>query len=691
MRAFVVLLAVMALFGTATITVCSKHEPVQSGTAPLTSTQAADVIAGVVVDVHHTGMGGIQVELRCDGHAPATTTTDRDGRFTFRNVPKTICEVRAAAEGLAPAATRVAVGDLPRPPLTLSLGVSLRADQWDAQMRKVAPSSSPLVASRPEAAQESAAAGVANGAVGGVPGEVSGGVAGGIPSAPEASAKLMGGARQCCPMPYPIAPGGDFNTAAYDHIDDNRFRRASDEPLSTFSIDVDTASYSNVRRFLNEGTLPPADAVRIEELINYFRFGYEVPSGADPLSIATDIAACPWNPQHRLALVGVQARRDNPERIGGRNLVFLLDVSGSMTPPERLPLVKAAMRMLVDTLTSRDRVAIVVYAGASGLVLPSTPGDRRADILQSLERLQAGGSTNGAAGIQLAYDTAAAGFVKGGVNRVILATDGDFNVGVTSQGELVRLIEQERERGIFLSVLGVGNDNLKDSTMEKLADRGNGNYAYLDSLDEARRVLVAEASSTLLTVAKDVKIQIEFNPRRVGAYRLIGYENRVLNREDFNDDRKDAGEVGAGHTITALYELVPPGAPIPGGSSVDPLKYQEQPRSTAASGADELMTVKLRYKDPDGSRSKLVSRAVRDRSGEPGPALGFASAVAQFGMLLRDSEFKGSSSWSSVRQLARRYRGEDLDGYRGEFIRLTDLAAALQTRTTPIETTAQDR
>jgi Ca-activated chloride channel family protein len=421
--------------------------------------------------------------------------------------------------------------------------------------------------------------------------------------------------------------------------------------------------------------LPPPDAVRIEELINYFRFSYPDTRGDSPFSVTTEVAACPWNPRHKLALIGLQARRIEQET-PPRNLVFLLDVSGSMAPPEKLPLVKGAMRMLVDTLTSRDRVAIVVYAGDSGLALKSTPGDRKAEIHQAIADLGAGGSTNGAGGIRLAYEMAASAFVKGGVNRVILATDGDFNVGVTSEGELIRLIEQERERGIYLSVLGVGTGNLKDSMMEMLADNGNGNYAYLDSLNEARRVLIEEAGATLVAVAKDVKIQIELNPRTVGAYRLIGYENRVLDREDFNDDRKDAGEIGAGHTVTALYELIPPGEPITS-AKVAPLIYQEAPKPIASPRSGELMTVKLRYKEPDAERSQLLSMAVADKAGELTPNLGYASAVAQFGMLLRRSGFKGQSSWSSAQALARKYRGDDPGGYRAEFVRLVDLAAAL--------------
>jgi Ca-activated chloride channel family protein len=469
----------------------------------------------------------------------------------------------------------------------------------------------------------------------------------------------------------------DFNTEAYDKIDENRFHRVTNDPLSTFSIDVDTASYSNVRRFLNQGTLPPADAVRIEELINYFRFSYKDSQEGAPFSVTTEVSTCPWNPRHRLALVGLQARRISAERTPPRNLVFLIDVSGSMDSPDKLPLVKTAMRMLADTLTPNDRVGIVVYAGASGLVLPSTPGGRKAEIQKAIADLRPGGSTNGAAGIQLAYDIASQAFLKEGINRVILATDGDFNVGVTSQGELIRLIEEKREKGIFLSVLGVGTGNLKDSTMEKLADKGNGNYAYLDSLHEARRVLIAEAGATLVTVAKDVKIQVEFNPRTVGAYKLIGYENRILQHQDFNNDKKDAGEIGAGHTVTALYEIIPPGEPIEGGA-IDPLKYQDGSKANATATSDELMTVKLRYKQPDGDTSKLISVVVRDRVGELTPNLGFASAVAEFGMLLRESEFKGQATWSSAQELARRYRGDDPDGYRAEFVRLVELASALE-------------
>jgi len=360
-----------------------------------------------------------------------------------------------------------------------------------------------------------------------------------------------------------------------------------------------------------------------------------------------------------------------------RNLVFLIDVSGSMDSPDKLPLVKNAMGMLADVLAANDRVAIVVSAGASGLALPSTPGDRKMTIHRAIAELQPGGSTNGAAGINLAYRIAREQFINGGVNRVILATDGDFNVGVTSQDALVRLIEEQRDSGIFLSVLGVGTDNLKDSTMEKLADKGNGNYSYLDSLQEARKVLVHEAGGTLVTIAKDVKIQIEFNPAAVAAYRLIGYEDRLLKNEDFNNDKKDAGDIGSGHSVTALYEIVPAGGAMDEGS-VDPLKYQQPLQPTPAASSNELATIKLRYKAPDGDTSRLVSTVLRNRPQPMTANLGFASAVAEFGMLLRGSKLAGAASYESAIERARKFRDDDRDGYRSEFIKLADLAGGLQ-------------
>jgi Ca-activated chloride channel family protein len=533
--------------------------------------------------------------------------------------------------------------------------------------------------------------GVAGGVEGGVSGGVVGGVVGGLPSA---SAELRWSAPPLPPAAAPRlalemekrqesfrAPLPPIDREGYDHVRDNPFLAAAANPLSTFSIDVDTASYANVRRFLDEGRLPPKDAVRIEELVNYFRYQYPEPAGDSPFSITTELGPCPWEPEHRLVLVGLRGRAIDDESLPPRNLTFLLDVSGSMQSPDKLPLLKRAMGVLVDSLRDRDRVAIVVYAGSSGLVLPSTSGAEKGAIHAAIDELRAGGSTAGAAGIRLAYEVAKGNHVRGGINRVILATDGDFNVGVSSDGELVRLIEEERESGVFLSVLGFGEGNLQDAKMEKLADHGNGNYSYIDSFREARKVLGTEAGGTLVTIAKDVKIQVEFNPARVRAYRLIGYENRALRAEDFADDGKDAGEIGAGHTVTALYEIVPVGVEIDL-PAVDPLKYQPPSVPSGDASSRELLTVKLRHKAPDGDRSRLQTVAVEDREPalEASANLRFASAVAAFGMLLRDSDYKGSASWSQVVDLARGAVGPDPDGYRTEFLALARNAESLAAR-----------
>jgi Ca-activated chloride channel family protein len=478
----------------------------------------------------------------------------------------------------------------------------------------------------------------------------------------------------------------DFNTATYDKVEENPFLPAATNPLSTFSIDVDTASYSNVRRFINSGSLPPKDAVRVEEMINYFTYDYKEPEGDKPFSIDLDATSCPWDMSHRLLRIGLKGREVGNEKRPASNLVFLLDVSGSMMPAERLPLVKQAMRLLVDKLTEKDRVAIVIYAGGSGLALKSTPGNEKEKILRALEELQAGGSTNGAEGIELAYKVAADNFVKGGVNRVILATDGDFNIGVTNQGDLIRLIETKAKTGVFLSVLGVGTDNLKDSTMQKLADKGNGNYAYLDSVDEARKVLVQQINGTLMTIAKDVKIQVEFNPAKVASYRLIGYEKRLLRKEDFNNDKVEAGEIGAGHTVTALYEVVPAGAgvtdPAVSVPPVDSLKYGTN-RTDTTNGSPEMVTVKLRHKRPDGDTSELTERSFTDNGSKfenAAPDLKFAAAVAEFGMLLRDSQFKGKGSFGAVIEWAREGKGRDAAGYRAGFIEMARKAETLKPR-----------
>ncbi len=480
-------------------------------------------------------------------------------------------------------------------------------------------------------------------------------------------------------MPGPGMPRGAqrWNTEAYDAIEGNGFVSVATDPRSTFSIDVDTASYSLVRRHLNDGNLPPAGAVRLEEMINYFDYDYPQPTGSTPFAVATEVAAAPWNPRHQLVRIGIRGRHIQVEERPSVNLVFLVDVSGSMHSAKKLPLLKRGFAMLASQLDARDRVSIVVYAGASGVVLPPTPGNQKGAILGAIANLEAGGSTNGSAGIHLAYEQARVAHLAGGQNRVILATDGDFNVGTTNQSELVALIEQKRQQGVFLSVLGFGDGNYKDSTLEKLADKGNGNYAYIDSLSEARKVLVEEASGTLLTIAQDVKIQVEFNPTRVAGYRLIGYENRKLAHRDFTDDRKDAGDIGADHTVTGLYEIVPVGREVPGGS-VDGLRYQQAALPTSAAQSDELMTVKLRFKTPGGTRSTEVVYPVSDTQrgfASASADFRFAASVAEFGMLLRGSAHCGGASYQQVVDIAR--GSERGDVRRGELVALVQKARAI--------------
>ncbi len=467
------------------------------------------------------------------------------------------------------------------------------------------------------------------------------------------------------------------NTEAYARIEDNRFLTAAANPLSTFSIDVDAASYSNVRRFLSQGTLPPADAVRLEELVNYFSYTYPDQTGRHPFAVSADVGPCPWEPEHRLVRIGLQAKKMATRDLPPSNLVFLIDVSGSMQSEDKLPLVKQAFRALVQELRPEDRVGIVVYAGAAGLVLPSTSGSDKTTILAAIDRLEAGGSTAGGAGLRLAYDVARENYLPEGNNRLILATDGDFNVGVSSDAEMIRLVETRREEGTFLTVLGFGTGNLKDTKMEQMADKGNGHYAYIDNFREAHKVFVREFGGTLFTVAKDVKIQVEFNPARVQAYRLLGYENRLLAKEDFADDRKDAGEMGAGHAVTALYEVVPTGA-APVAIGEDSLTYQQVTIRPSANRSSELLTVRLRYKEPTMSRSRLLSVPVVDRGDrQSSDDLRFASAVAAFAMVLRNSEYKGTADYNLVLALAREARGDDEDGYREEFISMVERARAL--------------
>ncbi len=588
-------------------------------------------IEGTVRDINGAAVAGVTITI--DG-TRLSTSSNALGRYALSQVPAGTVTLRATQAGWKPA---------------VLTGLVVRSGQTttaDVRLVATVPQAKEMV-SRDEVSRLSVAA----------------------PGASVLAAKRAGGNSY-------YLPGQSFNTEDYHNFKDNGFQRPTTAPLSTFAIDVDAASYSNVRRFLTQGQRPPADAVRVEELINYFPYDYPDPTGSDPFSVTTAQMPAPWAGDHRLVLIGLQGRRIEASELPASNLVFLLDVSGSMASPDKLPLVQRAFRLLVEQLRPQDRVAIVVYAGAAGLVLPSTPGSDKRTILAALDELQAGGSTAGGEGIKLAYQVAQQNHIANGNNRVILATDGDFNVGVSSEGELVRLIESKKQQGTYLTVLGFGTGNLKDSRMEALADKGNGHYAYVDDIMEARKVFVQEMGATLVTIAKDAKIQVEFNPAQVAEYRLIGYENRLLAAEDFNDDSKDGGELGAGHAVTAIYEIVLVGQGGTG-TSVDPLKYQA-PRNTG-SASDDLVTVKLRYQQPAGTAaSKLISRTVqRDDAAKGNENLRFAAAVAEYGMLLRNSEYKAASSWENVLTLARQNIGRDPGGYRAEFLRLAEVARGL--------------
>jgi len=487
-------------------------------------------------------------------------------------------------------------------------------------------------------------------------------------------------------IPPPPPPLGEkeegeveMNTEEYDHIVENDFKDAKENPLSTFSIDVDKASYSNVRRYITGNQLPPKNAVRIEEMINYFDYEYPNPTGKYPFSFETEISECPWNKENKLIHIGIQGKKLDYNDIRPSNLVLLLDVSGSMEDANKLPLLKKSFNMLLDQLDDKDKISIVVYAGAAGLILPPTFASEKNKIKKALNDLSAGGSTAGGEGIVLAYKTAKEAFISDGNNRVILATDGDFNVGTSSSGELVDLIEEKRNDGIYLTILGFGMGNYKDGRMEQISNAGNGNYFYIDNIKEAEKVFVKEMRANLFTIAKDVKIQIEFNPTKVKSYRLIGYENRMLNKEDFNDDKKDAGELGAGHTVTALYEIVPIGASGSNTSSVDKLKYQDSKINNNASG-NEIMTLKFRYKPPKEEKSILIEQAVIDNKipfDKTTNNFKFAASVASFGMLLRDSKCKGNATFESVIEMAKAGKSKDENGYRDEFIKMVESAKLL--------------
>jgi Ca-activated chloride channel homolog len=635
---------------------------------PVTSAPATGRIEGRVRDQAGAPIANAQVFVV--GTA-LNTITDNSGHYRFSSVAEGQVTLRAAFIGYKSAEAMVQV----RRDRTVTRDFILEAAPTQLQeittVQKAAPPEGrpfndalPLEA-RDEVGSKRAARALTRGAE----------------KARIATGAVSSGVALATPEPWRWArePG---NTEAYNRIEEGRFLEAAANPLSTFSIDVDAASYSNARRFLSQGALPPPDAVRLEEFVNYFSYHYPDPSGEHPFAVAAEVADCPWQADHRLVRIGLQGKRLKTRDLPPSNLVFLIDVSGSMMSEDKLPLVKRAFRALVGELRQQDRVAMVVYAGAAGLVLPSTSGAEKSTILSAIDRLEAGGSTAGGAGLRLAYDVAKEHYLSEGNNRVILATDGDFNVGVSSDAEMIRLVEARRTEGTFLTVLGFGRGNLKDSKMEQMADKGNGHYAYIDNFREAQKVFVREFGGTLFTIAKDVKIQVEFNPARVQAYRLLGYENRMLAKEDFADDRKDAGELGAGHSVTALYEVVPVGA-RPVALAGDSLRYQETTLRPSASHSEELLTVRLRYKAPNGNTSRLLSTPLVDREGAEGSEdMRWATAVAGFALLLRDSEYKGSLSYERVLEIARGARGDDEEGYRGEFIGLVEAARSLAVATT---------
>jgi Ca-activated chloride channel homolog len=603
--------------------------------------EATGTVSGYVFDQSGNPLSGVTVEARPQPRGTAAGThTDQEGAFRFTGLTPGRYRVEASARKLKRVVTEVVVAAGKNAEVQLIMQVATRTESVTVLEK------APIIhTSRPNVQEVYDLENIQVG-----------------------SAPLHGGAR------LEARERPSFGGEGYAHVSENPFRETRQDALSTFAIDVDSASYANVRRFIEGGSLPPADAVRIEELINYFPYRYPAPPSDDPVGVTLEVNDCPWNDDTRLARVGLRARDVAPRQRPPSNLVFLIDVSGSMADGNKLPLVKQSLRLLVEALSPRDRVALVVYAGSSGLVLPSMPATERLHILGAIDQLEAGGSTNGGSGIQLAYQVATENFIKGGNNRVLLATDGDFNVGVTSQEDLVRLIRDKARSQVFLTVLGYGMGNLKDATMESLADKGNGNYAYIDTVNEARKVLVEQLTGTLLTVAKDVKLQVEFNPARVAMFRLIGYENRVMRHEEFDDDAKDGGEIGAGHTVTALYEIVP----------------TSRARAATATGPADLLKVKLRYKRPDGWFSRKLEWIVADRGPrwESAPAdFQFAAAVAAFGMILKGSPHRGTADHDLVLRLARAGLGNDPAGYRRAFLDLVTRAKLIA----PLEPAAQSR
>ena len=657
--------------------------PPATATAPVITVDAprpnvgvtSSTLTGSVRDTSGSAIPGVTVTAVNSTNGTVTsTTTDDTGRYTLAGLePGQAYRVSTALPGFQMVSADLEVDPAGSAQRDFTMPVGALAEA----VTVTAPSSV-VVVDVQSAVRSLAGQGVTG--RGGAAGGFAGGLVGNVAPSVAAGAAVDSVGR----APGTGFPRNTIGTESYARTGENPFVRATQEPLATFSIDVDTASYSNVRRFLNQNQLPPADAVRIEELVNYFTYDYARPSGPHPIGASMEIADAPWNPRHRLVRIGINTRAVDANQRPPSNLVFLIDVSGSMNTPQKLPLVKSALKLLVDQLGENDLVSIVVYASSTGLVLPPTSGERKQAIAQAIDNLEAGGSTNGGAGIQLAYRQATANFIRGGVNRVILVTDGDFNVGITSQADLTTLIEDRARSGVFLSVLGFGMGNLKDSTMERLADLGNGHYAYIDTLNEARKVLVEEMSGTLVTVAKDVKIQVDFNPGKVEAYRLIGYENRLLRPEDFNNDLKDAGDMGAGHTVTALFEIVPRGGVVPG-PSIDPSVFQPAPRDAPppATNSNDVLVLRVRYKLPDASESTRMDVRLADRRtafSNAGADFRFAASVAAFGMLLKDSPHRGEATLGWVLDTATASQGQDRSGYRNEFVTLVQKAIAIGTQ-----------
>jgi len=613
-------------------------------------------LSGVVRDQQKKPLAGVNIQCFIGTQMLASVKTDTKGAYVVRELDPGKYRVTAALEGYEPfEKTKVQI----KKGRTKTLNIILK----ELPVEQVITDN--LVTTEFDIAEVTA---------------IDGGVA-----APGSGYSGTMGKASMADMAYP-SPGyypptlpPDWNTEDYNAITPNIFHSPFKEPQSTFSIDVDTATYSNVRRMLNEGQLPPANAIRIEELLNYFDYDYPAPKGDVPFSVYTEMGVCPWNQQRNLVHIGIQGKKMDMSAAPPNNLVFLLDVSGSMDSPNKLPLVKKSMQMLLDNMRPQDRIAIVVYAGAAGLVLPSTSGEEKEKISAALQNLEAGGSTAGGAGIKLAYKTALENMFRGGNNRIILCTDGDFNIGASSDAELTTIVEENRNKGVFLTVLGFGMGNYKDNKLELLADKGNGNYAYIDDAMEAKKVLVSEMGGTLYTIAKDVKIQVDFNPAHVKAYRLIGYENRMLRNEDFRDDTKDAGELGAGHTVSAIYEIIPAGSKETV-AELDSLRYLEYKITDEARKSPEIMWVKLRYKAPDSDTSVPLETPVYNKTlglSDTSGIFNFSAAVVGYGLLLQNSEHKGSLTWDMVRSLAKDNIGEDKEGYRKDFLNLIDKAAKL--------------